>query len=698
MQLKRQLLLVSMLFLALPWAGCQLVREVESALRQGQEQRLQATAAAVANVLRADHTVMALLRRDSGLFATDGDQSIVFEPARVPVVVDGYVDEDWEDNVRRRLKASESPHQFLHYRAINRDGRLYLFLEIRDRDINYYNPSKPEASDKLVLLLGGESNASGRTQARKYVIASSSPGRVAVRLAENGVLGRVEPAINAYWQDTVGGYNIELSVPLTLSQGRIGFYRFDTNRDIGQIEYGTVRSSSTVAPRAIYSTANLRERLIAFEQPGLKLGILDRDGIVVSEHGSLRQTNEKETYWALRSLYSSVLSLPSTAYLENSRKSPSQREEIVEALDGRAAHRWYRGQAYSNRSILSAAAPLTEQEQGVQGVLYAEQSSEQFLALTDSAFSRIFTISFAALLFATLGLLAFASFLSLRIRRLSQAAERAIADDGSVRTDFPNTRAGDEIGDLSRSYASMVLRVREYTEYLQGLSSKLSHELRTPLAVVHTSLDNLERETLDESAEVYLQRAKDGAAQLSHILTAMSEATRVEESIASSEREPCDLLSFLREICGAYADTFSQHNVEFSNQTEHTQRHLILAPELLAQMLDKLLENAADFATAGSTISIAYQEDETNHIIYVSNEGKLLSEAMQSQVFQKMVSMRQSNDSDVHLGLGLYIVKLIAEFHGGTVDARNTQEPDGVQFRVLLPKLAVDAPKSAEEK
>lgn len=696
MQLKRQLLLVSLLFLALPWAGCQLVREVESALRQGQEQRLQATAAAVANVLRADHTVMALLRRDSNLFATDGDQSIVFEPARVPVVVDGYVDEDWEDNVRRRLQASESPHQFVHYRAINRDGRLYLFFEVRDRDINYFNPGKPEASDKLVLLLGGESNAVTRTQAKKYVITSSSPGRVAVRQAENGVLGRVEPAINAYWQDTVGGYNIELSVPLTLSQGRIGFYRFDTNRDIGQIEYGTVRSSSKVAPRAIYSTANLREQLIAFEQPGLKLGIVDRDGIVVSEHGSLRQTNNKESYWALRSLYSSVLSLPTAAYKENSRKSPSQRAEIVAALSGTPEHKWYRGQAYSNRSILSAAAPLTEQEQGVSGVLYAEQSSEQFLALTDSAFTRIFTISFAALAFAALGLLAFASLLSLRIRRLSQAAERAIADDGSVRTDFPNTRAGDEIGDLSRSYASMVLRVREYTEYLQSLSGKLSHELRTPLAVVHTSLDNLERETLDESAEIYLQRAKDGAAQLSHILTAMSEATRVEESIASSERERCDLLSFLEEISGAYADTFKQHKVEFVNNTSHKQLHLTLAPELLAQMLDKLLENAADFATAGSAITIAYEEDDLNHIICVSNEGQLLSDAMQSQVFQKMVSVRESNNRDVHLGLGLYIVKLIAEFHSGTVDADNISNPDGVRFRVLLPRLAVEDSEPAD--
>ena len=51
MSLRRQLLLVSLLLLSLPWAGCQFIREMEGALRQGQAQALQATAGAVAAVV-----------------------------------------------------------------------------------------------------------------------------------------------------------------------------------------------------------------------------------------------------------------------------------------------------------------------------------------------------------------------------------------------------------------------------------------------------------------------------------------------------------------------------------------------------------------------------------------------------------------------------------------------------------------------
>lgn len=692
MPLKQQLLLVSLLFLALPWAGCQFVREVESALRQGQEQSVQATATAIANVLQADHSVLELLQRD-GITRSSGNSNkdipIVFEPAPIPVVVDGYADEEWDGARPLTIQAEFFPEQKVSYRAMSREGRLYLFLEIRDQDINYFNPSKPQASDQLIIALGGSDDAntnatSARSAPRYYSITSSTPGKINVRRLQNGTLGTTESAINGYWQDTVGGYNIELSVPLTLSERRIGFYRFDTNRNQEPLEYGTIVSATRTIPRAVYSSENLTQRLELFLQPGQRLGIVDRNGLSVADLGSIDTDSSDNTYWALRRFYTAIIESPELDYQALSPDT-QPRAEIRAALSGQAEHHWYRGGAYSNRSILSTAAPLTSENSDVVGALYVEQSSEEFLALTDAAFTRIFLISFAALLMATAGLLAYASWLSYRIRRLSQAAEKAIADDGSVRSQFPQTQAQDEIGDLSRSYEALVLRVQEYTEYLQSLSRKLSHELRTPLAVVQTSLDNLERENIGEAASTYLHRAKDGTFQLSHILSAMSEATRVEESISSAETERCDLLKLLTDITLAYNDLFHRHSIAFNNHSEVESLHLQLAPELIAQLLDKLMENAADFAPIGSNIEVSLSLREHAALITVSNEGEPLNEAMQSQLFQKMVSLRSEKSSGMHLGLGLYIVKLIAEFHGGQVQAYNLVNNIGVCFELSLP-------------
>ncbi|TDJ47436.1 MAG: hypothetical protein E2O51_00970 [Gammaproteobacteria bacterium] len=91
-------------------------------------------------------------------------------------------------------------------------------------------------------------------------------------------------------------------------------------------------------------------------------------------------------------------------------------------------------------------------------------------------------------------MLSYATLLSFRVQRLARAADTALSPEGEIRPALPGRNAGDEIGDLARSFTDLLRRLREYTEYLTTLKAKLAHELRTPLAVVTTSLDNLERE------------------------------------------------------------------------------------------------------------------------------------------------------------------------------------------------------------
>ena len=106
------------------------------------------------------------------------------------------------------------------------------------------------------------------------------------------------------------------------------------------------------------------------------------------------------------------------------------------------------------------------------------------------------------------------------------------------------------------------------------------------------------------------------------------------------------------------------------------------APELIIQMLDKLIDNAVEFSADGDTITVGLQADASAFTISVENPGPPLPERMHRKLFESMVSMRPGGD-DKHLGLGLYIAKLIAEGHGGKITAQNTQ--GGVVFSVLLP-------------
>ena len=107
-------------------------------------------------------------------------------------------------------------------------------------------------------------------------------------------------------------------------------------------------------------------------------------------------------------------------------------------------------------------------------------------------------------------------------------------------------------------------------------------------------------------------------------------------------------------------------------------------PDLIVQALDKLVDNAASFTPPGGRISLQLQPQGERIALAVENQGPLLPVAMQTQLFDSMVSVREKGN-EVHLGLGLHIVRLIMDFHGGRVWAENLPDASGVRFTLEFP-------------
>jgi signal transduction histidine kinase len=314
-----------------------------------------------------------------------------------------------------------------------------------------------------------------------------------------------------------------------------------------------------------------------------------------------------------------------------------------------------------------------------------EQPGEQLALVREVALTRLLNLTLLATLFTVVVMLLFAARLSHRIRRLSRAASTALTPEGRIETSIPDTKAHDELGALARSYATLLNRLKEYTSYLQTLGTKLSHELRTPLTIVSSSLDNLASEgELPASSQAYLVRARQGSARMHGILTALSEATRVEQSIEQTERVRFDLAELVRNMALAYRQTFSEHRI--ADAIELDTCHVIGSPELIAQLLDKLMDNAIDFTPKDATITIALTGDARSCRLSVGNEGPQLPPGLDDRLFESLVSGRNGAEGKPHLGLGLYIVRLIADFHGGTVRAENAPDLTGVVATLELPR------------
>jgi signal transduction histidine kinase len=214
------------------------------------------------------------------------------------------------------------------------------------------------------------------------------------------------------------------------------------------------------------------------------------------------------------------------------------------------------------------------------------------------------------------------------------------------------------------------------------LAGKLAHEIRTPNTIIRSSLENLESEPQTDTAKVYIARAREGSERLGAILTAMGAATRVEEAIAHSERQRFDLGALVREAAAAYGTAFPQR--KFSCEAPEEAVPMMGAPELIMQLLDKLVDNAVDFSADGATISIVLRADATHAELSVANPGPPLPAETGNRLFESLWQSRVESDKRPHFGLGLYIVRLIAEFHGGTARAENLPGDSGAVFTVRL--------------
>jgi two-component system, OmpR family, sensor histidine kinase ChvG len=335
--------------------------------------------------------------------------------------------------------------------------------------------------------------------------------------------------------------------------------------------------------------------------------------------------------------------------------------------------------------IVAAAHPIWVGDR-VQGAVVAEETTNAVLAERNRAFGRLFTLVLAVTVVGAGALTLFASRLSTRIRRLRDEVEQAIDAKGRVRHIAAGSEARDEIGDLSRSFSSVLGRLADSATHREQLANRLSHELRTPIAVVRSSLENLQGDAVPSGARIYLERAQGGLDRLSQILTRMAEAARLEQSLDDAEFERIDVVGLVRSCVDGYRSAYAPR--EFILDAPDTPIVLNGAPDLIAQMFDKLVANAVEFGLSGRPVVVRVEAASDTALLSVSNDGPLLPETMRERLFESMVSVRgdtQRSGATPHLGLGLYIVRLIAQLHGGGARADNRADGSGVVVTVTLP-------------
>ena len=680
--IRLKLLVLSLAVLSIPFLGYEYLRELDRYLRTGLESSLMDAARAAAGPLHEQYTLFPYTQDTA-------ENSLFIQKLQTPIQLDGYTD-DWLDYLAwSRVYQQENEKDedaLLSYKLIlgQYESNLQILLQVKDPHVTYQKPNSESIlnSDHVELVIADEYSVK-----RRYYFATSAPGgfnpfqinTILDEWYEKREYVRYVTNISAEWQQTESGYNLEISIPLYLLDERLGFIVRSINDPRHRTvvsSVGTAGTDTSSRPGRLLKPSSEIERVISRldDNEGRRLWVLDSAAQVLSTLGKLQKDFSDQP---LNIFYSFILPIVPKDFKDDlAGVSRLQGDEVKMALQGSVTSRW-RATPDEKAIIVSAAAPIWIDDE-VRGVVVVEETTNSILMLQRNALVSLFNKTLLVFFVITLTLLVFATRLSVRLRRLSLEASEAIDEHGRVVGEITGSSASDEIGDLSRSYASMLNRLKEYNNYLESLAGKLSHELRTPMAVVQSSLDNLQSECSDKKSE-YIERAQDGIKRLNVLVLRLSEAARLEQALQTTEVEPVDL-TYLIDHCGEGYKLAYPESV-FKVMTPSIKIEKELSAELFTQMLDKLVSNAVDFSLPGEPIEIILENNKTT-VIKIINYGSILPEEMQAQLFNSMVSFRGKKDGQPHLGLGLYIAKLIAEFHNAEITAHNLQQSEGVVFKI----------------
>jgi PAS domain S-box-containing protein len=223
----------------------------------------------------------------------------------------------------------------------------------------------------------------------------------------------------------------------------------------------------------------------------------------------------------------------------------------------------------------------------------------------------------------------------------------------------------------------------------------LAHELRNPLAPVRNALEMLKRSNGDqESAETARAMMDRQVTHMAHLIDDLMDVSRITRGRLVLRRQRVDLAGVLRDAADACRNAYADNRLELRITFPPTPLFVQGDPVRLEQIVGNLLNNACKYTDAGGHVELRAWREDTDALIGVSDNGIGIPAAMLTRIFDMFTQAhRPDHRTGGGLGIGLSLVKGLAELHGGSISAQSDGENRGSRFILRLPAI-VEEPET----
>lgn len=293
--------------------------------------------------------------------------------------------------------------------------------------------------------------------------------------------------------------------------------------------------------------------------------------------------------------------------------------------------------------------------------------------------------------------LALTTTLLRRLERLREAARRL--EQRGLGVPLPVDRRGDEIGDLTRAFASMQARLRTQVQARHAFVANASHELRTPLASLDGTLELLEEdldpEQLDlPDARARAARARELSLRLSSLASDLLDLSRLDAEV-ELRAEPVELTELCRAVSAEFELRTREREVTVELRQPPQPCWVLADPGATARIVRILLDNAIGIAPQGSTVTVEIALQEGSRCVSVCDSGPGVPSAERERIFGRF-ERGSTVEGRSGFGLGLAIGRELALRMKGSLellqssDGSSAGERKGACFELRLPEASLE--------